>query len=192
MELERTVRVQGSTWVGRAAFRNAGSGSGQGQPHPYDRPEARTPQEALAHIDRLYKAGRMEDLPALLRRSQVFREAWLMLQTSSPDSVQTVADQAALASSRRPSSVAPPPPVPSLGSPRRGLKPEAGPETVQEGEGGASSKNPHPARDVGVTPGSMTAAAPLHIITAALRTYQTQESRYAREKEPLARISLRV
>jgi hypothetical protein len=192
MELERTVRVQGSTWAGRAACSNAGPGSGQGQPRPYDPQEARTPKEALAHIDRLYKAGRMEKLPALLRRSQVFREAWLMLQTSSPDSVQTVADQVAISSRRRLPPPAPSPPVPYPGSPRRGLKPEAGPETAQGAQGGASPKNPHPARDIGVTPGSMTAAAPLNLITAALRIYQTQDSRYARDKEPLARISLRV
>jgi len=192
MELEGTVRVQGSTWAGRSALRNASPGSGQGQPRPYDPQEARTPKEALAHIDRLHKAGRMEDLPALLRRSQVFREAWLMLQTSSPDAVQTFADQVALASHRRPSPVAAPPPVPYLGSPRRGLKPEAGPDTVQGGAGGAPPTNPHPARDPGVTPGSMTAAAPWHLVNAALTIYQTQESRYARDKEPLARISLRV
>jgi hypothetical protein len=191
MELEGTMRVQGSTWAGRAAVKNAGPGSGQGQPRSYDPQEARTPKEALVHIDRLYKAGRMEDLPALLRRSQVFREAWLMLQTSSPESVQTVADQVALASRRGPSPVAAPPPVPYPGPPR-GLKAEAGPETAGEAEGGAAPKNPHPARDTGATQGSMTATAPLHLITAALRIYQTQESHYTREKEPLARISLRV
>lgn len=192
MGLEGTVRVQGSAWAGNAAGRHAGPGSGRGQPSSYDPQEARTTREALAHIDRLHKAGRMEVLPGLLRRSQVFREAWLLLQTTSPEPVRTAAARAALASERRPAPVAAPPPVPYSAPPDSGLKIGAGLETARGAGGGASRQNHHPGRDAGVTQGSMTAAAPLHLITAALRIYQTQESRYAREQEPQARISLRV
>jgi hypothetical protein len=44
---------------------------------------AQTPQEALTYIDRLYKTGRTDQLAAILRRSEVFREAWLLLQQRS-------------------------------------------------------------------------------------------------------------
>ena len=62
---------------------NAGSGAGGPRPQPSGPGAAQTPQEALTYIDRLYKTGRTDELAAILRRSEVFREAWLLLQQRS-------------------------------------------------------------------------------------------------------------
>jgi hypothetical protein len=191
MGLEEIRRVEGSPWAREPALKNARPGSGQGQPRSYNPDEARTPKEALAYINRLYKAGRMEDLPALLRRSQVFREAWLMLQQSSPGGVET-GDQVALSSCRRDNQVAAPPPVPYPGPPNRGLNPEAGPETVQGAGRGISPKKPTPAGEAEVAPGPLPAGTALHLLAAALRIYQSQDGRSAQEKESAPRLSLWV
>lgn len=66
----------------KSGLDNARSRSNQPEPQPYGPTYAQTPEEALTYIDLLHKAGRMEDLAAILRQSKVFREAWLILQRS--------------------------------------------------------------------------------------------------------------
>jgi hypothetical protein len=72
-------------WPGESGLNNAKPRLKGGQPGPYNPAKARTPQDALSYIELLYKSGHMEDLAKLLRRSQVFRAAWLILQQSSPE-----------------------------------------------------------------------------------------------------------
>lgn len=61
---------------------NARAGANQAKPNPSSPSAAQTPKEALTYIDLLYKTGRMQEVAAILRRSEVFREAWLILQRS--------------------------------------------------------------------------------------------------------------
>jgi hypothetical protein len=72
-------------WPGEAGLNNAKPGSEGRESGPGKPSEAKTPAEALSYIELLYKSGRMEDLGKLLRKSQVFRAAWLIVQQSSPD-----------------------------------------------------------------------------------------------------------
>jgi hypothetical protein len=72
-------------WPGESGLNNAKPRLTGRQPGPDNPTEAKTPREALSYIEMLYKSGRMEDLAKLLRKSQVFRAAWLILQQSSPD-----------------------------------------------------------------------------------------------------------
>jgi hypothetical protein len=89
MGVEETRRVQGpAPWAGEAGLNNARPRPEEQPPRPANPSKARTPQEALTYIEQLYKSGRMEDLAALLRRSSVFRVAWLILQQSSPASLK--------------------------------------------------------------------------------------------------------
>ena len=77
--------IQGPSPVAGAAgtgLNNAKSEAREGKPKPSCPSAAQTPKEALTYIDLLYKTGRMEELAAILRRSKVFREAWLILQRS--------------------------------------------------------------------------------------------------------------
>jgi len=68
---------------------NARAGANQAKPHPYSPSAAQTPKEALTYLDLLYKTGRMQEVAAILRRSEVFREAWLILQRSFVTSPET-------------------------------------------------------------------------------------------------------
>jgi len=70
-------------WRELSGLKPAKPGLGERQLRPGGALEAQTPQEALTHIDLLYKSGRMGDLAGLLRRSEVFREAWRLVQQSS-------------------------------------------------------------------------------------------------------------
>jgi len=71
--------------AGEAGLNNAKNRSEVRQAGPYKSSEAKTPEEALSHIELLYQSGRMEDLGKLLRKSQVFRVAWLIVQQASPN-----------------------------------------------------------------------------------------------------------
>ncbi|MFZ2088288.1 MAG: hypothetical protein WAU47_06910 [Desulfobaccales bacterium] len=70
-------------WPGTPDLRTATPGLGEGQPRSGGRRMPQTSQEALTHIEVLYKSGRMGELASLLRQHQVFRDAWLMMQQSS-------------------------------------------------------------------------------------------------------------
>jgi len=78
-------------WPGESGLNNAKPRLKDRSPGSYNPLEAKTPREALTYIELLYKSGRMEDLAKLLRRSQVFRAAWLMLQQSSPEVFKSTA-----------------------------------------------------------------------------------------------------
>jgi hypothetical protein len=70
-------------WPGTPDLRTATPGLGEGQPRSGGRRMPQTSQEALTHIEVLYKSGRMGELASLLRQHQVFRDAWLLMQQSS-------------------------------------------------------------------------------------------------------------
>lgn len=91
----------------RAGPNNAGSGGKERKPNPSSPSMVQTPQEALAYIDLLYKTGHMEEAAALLRRSEIFREAWLILQRSLTTCPETPAGlvPAKLAEAREPASI---------------------------------------------------------------------------------------
>lgn len=79
----RTVRglspIAGTAGTG---LNNARAGSNQAKPNPFSPSAAQSPKEALSYLDLLYKTGRMEEAAAILRRSGIFREAWLIFQRS--------------------------------------------------------------------------------------------------------------
>ncbi|RJR40078.1 MAG: hypothetical protein C4567_11295 [Deltaproteobacteria bacterium] len=84
------LTIQGLSQVGRQGTpgRNrANPESGQGRRRAFNPEGAKTPKDALAHIELLYKTGRIGEVAALLRHSQAYRMAWQTLQlSSSPDS----------------------------------------------------------------------------------------------------------
>jgi|UniRef100_A0A7C3ZDX1 hypothetical protein len=76
-------------WPKQSGLRAAEPGSPKRDPGPDDFSGVKTPQEALAYIEGLYKTGRMAELAKLLRLSRVFREAWLLVQQSSRAAPET-------------------------------------------------------------------------------------------------------
>ena len=62
---------------------NRPPGSSGSRSRPDNPAPAQTPGEALAYIERLYKAGRIQEVAGWLRRSQAFREAWQAIQQAS-------------------------------------------------------------------------------------------------------------
>lgn len=89
MGIEETIRSLGSVvWPGKPGPDSAKPRSAEGRPRAVNPTTAQTPKEALTYIERLHKTGRMEDLATLLRRSPVFREAWLTLQQSRPEGLE--------------------------------------------------------------------------------------------------------
>jgi len=144
-----------------------------------------TPEEALSFINRLHKSGRMEDLATLLRRNKVFREAWLILQRSSPTDSETfkrVNISTCQIETAEPGNF---PILPNQElNPEQELKksgvavePEFTSATVMQSRANASLNS---------------AFKPTHTLTAALQIYESQLSYYAQGKDPTVRISIRV
>ena len=165
MGFEDTIRVRGAAyWPREPGFSNARPGSEERQPRPDDPSGTRTPKEALTYIEGLYRSGRMEELATLLRQREVFREAWLMLQRSSPAGLQgrvAVQDAPSPEISRDPANLPVPQPRPS------------GRLTVPKAE-----------------PGSPRARAGEFL--TGLAAYLSQDRHFAQDKEPRPRLSLRV
>jgi len=187
------MRVQGlSTWAREPGLNNARTFLEERPPRSFNPLEVRTPEEALTYIDRLYKSGRMEDLAALLRRSKVFREAWLMLQQPAP--AGSWAGVEMHGSSGREDTRAPAPlPVLHL-APRQGTLSRPNPESGELRS--ATMRLPptmaDPATDYRVEPGSLKAKASGYLLNAALQAYQRQDRQYGPDQESAPRLSLRV
>jgi hypothetical protein len=121
--------IRGPSPIAGAAgtgLNNARSGSEESKSNPSSPSAAQTPNEALSYIDQLYKTGRMEDLAAILRRSEVFREAWLILQRSfttpsAPSGERGLADLGEASEPMRFSAAAPPPAFVDIPNPARRL-----------------------------------------------------------------------
>ena len=186
------MRVQGpATWTREPGVNQGQPGLAERQPRSHHFPEARTTKEALTYIEVLYKSGRMEDLAALLRRSKVFREAWLMVQQSppaGPEAGQEAQGSVVCRDSRGPAN------LPSLRPPAPGwaLNPEPEPEKPKGAGKECSSPRSAPATNPADQSGLSPTGPPSQVLRAALRVYQDQERRYARERELTPQLSLRV
>jgi hypothetical protein len=163
------------------------------QPGSYNPSEAKTPGEALSYIAVLYKSGRMEDLAKLLRRSQVFRVAWLMLQQSSPEVFEGAEE---VTGSARPGQnqelVCLP--APDRGPARVPLRSEPGPPGPGPDEAESFPQLPGAAMDSGPgnSPLTITACKTIQPRTRFFQVYLSQDRYRAREKQLGQLISLRA
>jgi len=150
---------------------------------------AETPEEALAYINLLSKAGRTGKLVGLLRRSRVFREAWQTLQQDS----STGQDAHSGPASSTPAAA----PTPDQ-SVLPGPSPNAGPNGQPEDSG----QDPA-ARQVTATggpspeiPAAQTYPVPVpkpsSLLTSAIQAYETQARAYAQEGTNLPRLSIKA
>ncbi|MBI4643182.1 MAG: hypothetical protein HY790_12395 [Deltaproteobacteria bacterium] len=176
-------------WLGTPGQDSANSKSTGGRPRTSNPAGAQTPEEALAYIKLLYKAGRTGELVALLRRSPVFREAWQTLQqfssTGSEEAGGLGSSIPAAATTQSQSGL----PAPPSG---------AGPNGQLAGPGQAPT-----ALQVAATPGfsgenpaaqahPVLSSRPTRPLAAARQVYETQARYYAQERATSPRISLRV
>lgn len=188
MDVEGTVGTPGScSWAGDQSLNIGKPGEVKGQTRPCHPDSVQTPRDALSYIELLYKSGRMEDLAGLLRQNQVFREAWLMIQRSSPSGWRPGGEVAG-SSNRGPTQGAAQVPAPSSGVP--GWK--VGTPTASQGlqTTAPSSSTAEPNSGTGAT--SFAAGRSRRSLAMGLKAYQSQENRYTREKTPGPQLSLRV
>jgi hypothetical protein len=189
---EAVLSSVGIAWPGEYGLNNAKPGLGGRQSRPGNPSEAKTPEEALSYIERLYKSGHTEDVAKLLRRSQVFRTAWLILQQSSPEVSETAG--AAKGSSCRNKPQGPAGlPVPASGPLSLTLRPEPelpGPEV------GKTESSPQIPAAVMVADGGKNFFAPgspaARPLTLLLRAYLNQDGYGAREKQRGQLVSIRA
>jgi hypothetical protein len=180
--------IQGQYPCSRPGFpdsQNAKPGLGERQLRSGEAPQAQTPQEALSHIDFLYKSGRMGDLAGLLRRSEVFREAWRLVQQSSLSGV-------GLAKSGKEGGYAGEPqgsgdfPVPQARSPSPPLRPQPTPEgrgvpaMAVSALGSGAAKHARPSEN------------PSSFPEAALEAYRRQARAGVQTHKGTPRLSIRV
>jgi hypothetical protein len=180
-------------WLGQSGLNNAKPRSAGRQPGPGGPSEAKTPAEALSHIELLYQSGRMEDLGKLLRKSQVFRAAWLILQQSSPDLSEAAGEGQGASygvENGRPTYL----PVPYNGPTLSTLDPE--PESPGPKVAGGTNTEFFPqitmmASDGGddfFVPGSQTA----HPLSLLLQVYLNQDGYWARERQRGQLVSIQA
>jgi hypothetical protein len=184
-------RLDRIAWPGESGLNNAKPGLKGRHPGSDNPSEAKTPGEALSYIEMLYKSGRMEDLAKLLRSSQVFRAAWLILQQSSPEvSGAGGGGQRSLApgESQGPAHL----PVPAGGPPALTIdsKPRLSGYEVAKAESfsqipAGMAKN---GENDSLAPRSQ-AAQPL---SSLLQAYQNQDAYWGREKQRGQLVSVRA
>jgi hypothetical protein len=173
------------TGPGERSLNYAKPGSDEGPPRSSCTGEVQTLKEALTYIHRLHKSGRMEDLAALLRQKQVFREAWLILQQSSITGSAT-SKRVKVSSCR----------IKTAGSgnfpspPNQELNPE--PEPAKSGEAVEPEFTSATAIQAAANTCLNSASRPRYTLAAALQVYKIHLSYYAQEKDPPLRVSIRV
>jgi hypothetical protein len=181
------------SWPGDPGLNNAKPRLEGRQPGSYNPSEAKTPGEALSYIELLYKSGRMEDLARLLRRSQVFRAAWLILQQSSPAIFETAAG--VNGSSHQRETQAPAHlPVPASGLPSLPRNPEPEPLGPEAGRTEPSPQVPvlrtdSGARNYSSNPRTFKVARSL---TSLFQAYQNQDRFCAQESQLGQLVSIRA
>lgn len=192
MEFGETIRgLSPIAGAGGPGLNNAKPRSNERKPQPSSPSEAQTPKEALTHINLLYKTGRMEDLAALLRRSKVFREAWLILQQSFPTHSETT-EEVKADSYRTETAGVGNSPIRSLEVtwPRQKLPPEQGLAKLEV------ATEPESISAAVTHPGSVNCLNPAfkltYSMTIALKVYKTQLGYHDHEKNSMVRISIRV
>lgn len=180
-------------WLGQSGLNHTKPGSEGRQPGPGNPSEAKTPAEALSHIELLYQSGRMEDLGKLLRKSQVFRAAWLILQQSSPDLSEAAGEGKGASygvENGRPAYL----PVPYSGPPRPILDPEPGSPGPRVAGGANAEFSPQitgMASDGGndfFVSRSQTA----HPLSLLLQVYLNQDGYWARERQRGQLVSIQA
>jgi hypothetical protein len=179
-------------WPGEPGLNNAKPRFEGRQPGSYHPSEAKTPGEALSYIELLYKSGRMEDLAQLLRRSQVFRAAWLILQ-SSPAIFETpegVKGSSCRGENHGPAYL----PVPVSGPASLPLNPEPKSPGPEAGRAELSPQTPAAGMysDGGNDAFAARASKAVHPLTSLLQVYQYQDRYGVREKQRGQLISLRA
>jgi hypothetical protein len=187
--------VDGIAWPGKSGLNNAKPRSGGRQPGLSNPPQAKTPAEALSYIELLYKSGRMEDLAKLLRKSQVFRVAWLILQQSAPGVSEAAGKgHGSLCRGKRegPASL----PVPASGPQSLSLEP--GPESSGAKVPGVANTEfspPVPAVRLasdGANDAFASRSQAAHPLNFLLQAYQNQEDYWARERQRGQMVSIRA
>jgi hypothetical protein len=139
----------------------------------------------LAHIELLYKTGRIDEVAALLRHSQVFRMAWQTLQQSSSRDAG-----AGELTSSLPAGVVPPE-LSGLPAPRPG----SGPDGRHLGQDLISQQTapPESSREISQAPNyPVPASRPTLSMAAGRRVYETQLDFFARERAGFPRFNLMV
>jgi len=177
-------------WPGDSGLNNARPRSAGRQSGSYDPSVVKTPADALAYIELLYKSGRMEDLAKLLRKSQVFRVAWLILQQSSPDLSETAGKSKGCpdrGESRGPVC------FPASNLPALILNPKPRSPMPETGKTESLSQTPVAGMAAEERDDSLAsrfqAAQPL---TLLLQAYQNQDGYWAREKQRGQMVSIRA
>ncbi len=192
MGILETMRVQNpAPWTGETGLHHARPGPGERAPHLAEPFEARTPQEALNYIEILYQSGRMKDLAGLLRRSPVFREAWLRLQQSSQAGLKVTAedhDSLSRGKTQLPDNL----PVPYAFGPDGTVSSVSGPAGFKAIETGSAPEMATAALGPGSEPGLLATGGPNRRLSAALQAYQRQDRQYAQNMAGASRLSLWV
>jgi hypothetical protein len=182
-------------WLGQSGLNNAKPRSEGRQPGPGNPSEAKTPAEALSHIELLYQSGRMEDLGKLLKKSQVFRAAWLILQRSSPDLSEAAGEGKGASEgveNGRPTYL----PVPYSGPTRPALEP--GPGSPGPKEAGRANNEFSPqitAAGIASDGGHdffVTRSQAAHPLSLLLQVYLNQDGYWARERQRGQLVSIQA
>lgn len=187
MSLVQTIQSLSQIgWLGTPEQDSANSKSAGGRSRSFNPAGAQTPEEALAYIHLLSKAGRTDELVALLRRSPVFREAWQTLQqVSSPNSEAGMEIASSL------TAAAPIPYRSDLPAPpsvfTKSQLPSQDPAALQVGATPeVSGENPT------TQAYPVLSSRPTRPLAAARQVYETQARYYTQERANSPRISLRV
>ena len=183
MGLEFTIQsLDRAAWPGTSGRDRNDSGPAQGRPRDYNPAAAKTPEDAQACIEWLYKNGRTDELVALLRRSSVYRVAWQCLQESAYRSSGKTKEPAYPQVAAEPSEQ--PAPLPGAGSGARQLSPV---QNLALEPTGATQES---------TPASRTypvlSSRPTNSLAAARRVYETVARYFLQGSGGLSRISVRV
>ncbi len=190
MGLEGTAGVKETTgWAGGAALNGASPRFKAGQPQPGSASRAETPEEALAHIDMLYKSGSMSDLAGLLRGSRVFREAWLRMQQSPSAEPEPAKGEKRHRGKRQDRERRQP--ASGVGPGSR-AKSDGYARVTGTGRDRGGRHRPDPATGPGAKAGALPAGTPVYLWKAALRAYRIQDQGYTQEKNQGLRLSLRA
>jgi hypothetical protein len=172
-------------WPGMFDWDSGKPKSGEGRSRAFNPAEAQTPEEALAYIRLLSKAGRTDELVGLLRRNPVFREAWQTLQQFSATGSEAGEPPAAAIPAPDPSGL----PVPASGTEPASRLPIPDPDAASAQVTAASGISPKtPAAETYPVP-APRAARPL---SAGLQAYTSQQRYYVEALNPQTLISLRV
>jgi hypothetical protein len=169
-------------WPGALGRDSSDSESTGGRPRSFTPAGIQTPEEALAYIQLLSKAGRTDELVGLLRHSPVFREAWQSLQQFA----------AASDVGGPPAATIPAPDASGQPSPL----PQAAPTTQLSSQAPALPRETATPGNSPETPAVETypvlASKPSHPMADLLQAYTSQQRHYLEGRDPQSRISLRV